>query len=66
VAGGDGTPCNVAWKYLQKNLKQHEESGRTELHKAIVIKLIQVEAFLPQWLIDSYKVGLPKMIFRSI
>lgn len=57
VAGGDGSPSSVAWKYLQKCLKQHEESGRTELHKAIVTKLILVEAFLPQWLIDSYKVG---------
>jgi nuclear pore complex protein Nup160 len=57
VSGGDGSPSSVAWKYLQKCLKLHEESGRTELHKAIVTKLILVEAFLPQWLIDSYKVG---------
>ncbi|CAB3374149.1 Hypothetical predicted protein [Cloeon dipterum] len=55
VAGGDGSVSSVAWKYLQKCLKHHEESGRTEMHKAIVIKLIKVEAFLPQWLIDSYK-----------
>lgn len=64
VAGGDGSPSSVAWKYLNKCLKLHEEKGKTELHKAIVTKLILLEAFLPQSLIDSYKVG--KFYFSPI
>lgn len=39
---------------------KHEKDDNSELHKAVARKLLQEGAFLPQWLLISYKVSVKK------
>lgn len=50
------TITNTAWKLLEYFTLKHEQSDNCELHKAVAQKLLQDGAFLPQWLLISYKV----------
>jgi len=51
------TITNTAWKLLEYFTLKHEKSDNCELHKAVAQKLLQDGAFLPQWLLISYKVS---------
>lgn len=42
---------------------KHEKDDNSELHKAVARKLLQDGAFLPQWLLISYKVSNEKVFF---
>ncbi|XP_066602662.1 nuclear pore complex protein Nup160 homolog [Prorops nasuta] len=46
---------NSTWKLLEYLTLHHEKEGQTELHKIVAKKLLQSAAFLPQWLLMSYK-----------
>jgi len=56
------TITNTAWRLLEYFTLKHEESdNNSELHKAVAQKLLQDGAFLPQWLLISYKVSRPQI-----
>ncbi|XP_034185245.1 nuclear pore complex protein Nup160 [Osmia lignaria lignaria] len=46
---------NTAWGLLQYLTLSHEKDRSSELHKAVSRKLLQEGAFIPQWLLMSYK-----------
>ncbi|CAK9826764.1 Nuclear pore complex protein Nup160 homolog [Anthophora retusa] len=46
---------NTAWRLLEYLTLKHEKDGCSELHKAVSRKLLQEGAFIPQWLLMSYK-----------
>ncbi|XP_076303351.1 nuclear pore complex protein Nup160 [Lasioglossum baleicum] len=46
---------NTAWRLLQYLTLKHEKDRCSELHKAVSRKLLQEGAFIPQWLLISYK-----------
>ncbi|CAL7942667.1 unnamed protein product [Xylocopa violacea] len=46
---------NTAWRLLEYLTLKHEKDGCSELHKAVARKLLQEGAFVPQWLLMSYK-----------
>ncbi|XP_043261086.1 nuclear pore complex protein Nup160 homolog [Colletes gigas] len=46
---------NTAWTLLEHLTLKHEKDGSSELHKAVSKKLLQEGAFIPQWLLMSYK-----------
>lgn len=50
------TITNTAWRLLEYFTLKHEKNTNSELHKAVARKLLQDGAFLPQWLLMSYKV----------
>lgn len=47
--------ADVAWLFLKKLLEEFELPGLTTLHKVVVKKIIQMAAFIPHWIIASYK-----------
>ncbi|EFN74716.1 Nuclear pore complex protein Nup160-like protein [Camponotus floridanus] len=49
------TIANTAWRLLEYFVLKHEKDDNSELHKAVARKLLQDGAFLPQWLLISYK-----------
>ncbi|XP_032683313.1 nuclear pore complex protein Nup160 homolog [Odontomachus brunneus] len=49
------TITNTAWRLLEYFTLKHEKNTNSELHKAVARKLLQDGAFLPQWLLMSYK-----------
>lgn len=51
------TITNTAWRLLEYFTLKHEKNTNSELHKAVARKLLQDGAFLPQWLLISYKVS---------
>ncbi|XP_053989255.1 nuclear pore complex protein Nup160 homolog [Hylaeus volcanicus] len=46
---------NTAWRLLEYLTLKHEKENASELHKAVARKLLQEGAFIPQWLLMSYK-----------
>lgn len=46
---------DAVWNLLRDLLMDNEKEGSSELHKSVTRKIIQLGAFLPQWLYDSYK-----------
>ncbi|XP_076180163.1 nuclear pore complex protein Nup160 [Ptiloglossa arizonensis] len=46
---------NTAWRLLEYLTLKHEKDRCSELHKAVSRKLLQEGAFIPQWLLMSYK-----------
>ncbi|KAF7387510.1 hypothetical protein HZH68_013187 [Vespula germanica] len=46
---------NTTWSLLKYLLEKHEKDKSTDLHKSISRKLLQDGAFLPEWLLMSYK-----------
>lgn len=48
---------NTAWRLLEYLTLKHEKDRYSELHKAVTRKLLQEGAFIPQWLLMSYKVN---------
>ncbi|KAF5295356.1 hypothetical protein FQR65_LT01546 [Abscondita terminalis] len=50
------SPSSVAWNLLQTYLEEYEEEHMTTLLKVVCRKIIQMRAFIPQWILSMYKV----------
>uniref|UniRef100_A0A1A9W7W3 Nuclear pore complex protein Nup160 homolog n=1 Tax=Glossina brevipalpis TaxID=37001 RepID=A0A1A9W7W3_9MUSC len=48
---------DMAWDLLQKLLEDNEDEGSTQIKKCVVNKLLSLQAFVPQWLYNSYKLN---------
>ncbi|KAK9890753.1 hypothetical protein WA026_012101 [Henosepilachna vigintioctopunctata] len=59
-------PADVAWLFLQQLLEEYEEPGLTTLHKVICRKVIQMGAFIPNWLFSSYKIRNAAELLRLL
>ncbi|OAD58553.1 hypothetical protein WN48_10964 [Eufriesea mexicana] len=46
---------NTVWRLLEYLTLKHEKDRCSALHKAVARKLLQEGAFIPQWLLMSYK-----------
>ncbi|CAD6237041.1 GSCOCG00002109001-RA-CDS [Cotesia congregata] len=55
IPGYGSNVADIAWRLLEKLTLEHEKEDSSELHKGVAKKILQHEAFLPQWLIASYK-----------
>ncbi|XP_017032815.1 nuclear pore complex protein Nup160 homolog [Drosophila kikkawai] len=49
--------ADMAWALLEKLLGDNEEKNSTLIKKSIVNRLLVLNAFVPQWLMDSYKLA---------
>lgn len=47
--------ANIAWKLLEHLTLTHEKENQSELHKGVARKLLHHGAFIPAWLLSSYK-----------
>ncbi|KAG8224210.1 hypothetical protein J437_LFUL002666, partial [Ladona fulva] len=52
---GDAPAVSLSWKLLEHFVKKYESPGQTVLHKAVAARVLSMGAFLPHWLIESYK-----------
>lgn len=57
IPGYGSNVADIAWRLLEKLTLEHEKEDSSELHKGVAKKILQHEAFLPQWLVASYKVS---------
>lgn len=48
---------DMAWALLEKLLLDNEEKNSTLIRKSVVNRLLVLNAFVPQWLMDSYKLA---------
>lgn len=48
---------DMAWSLLRKMVEDNEEESSTLLRKSVVNKLLSLQAFVPQWLQNSYKLS---------
>jgi hypothetical protein len=62
--GGAGAAVTTAWNLLQNFVSRLEKKGETKLYKAVVTKLMSLGAFLPAWLVASYKLVNPAELLR--
>lgn len=49
--------ADMAWTLLQKLVVDNEAKDSTLIRKSVVQRLLGLNAFLPQWLINSYKLS---------
>uniref|UniRef100_A0A1B0B1N7 Uncharacterized protein n=1 Tax=Glossina palpalis gambiensis TaxID=67801 RepID=A0A1B0B1N7_9MUSC len=49
--------ADMAWDLLQKLLEDNEDEGSSQIKKCVVNKLLSLQAFIPQWLYNSYKLS---------
>ncbi|KAH8335889.1 hypothetical protein KR074_001899 [Drosophila pseudoananassae] len=49
--------ADMAWTLLQKLLVNHESKESTLIKKGVVNRLLTLNSFVPQWLIDLYKLA---------
>ncbi|KAH8413093.1 hypothetical protein KR009_007873 [Drosophila setifemur] len=49
--------ADMAWTLLQKLIVDHEAKNSTSIRKSVVNKLLVLNTFVPQWLMDSYKLA---------
>ncbi|XP_046422018.1 nuclear pore complex protein Nup160 homolog [Neodiprion fabricii] len=62
----DSNVTNIAWRLLEHLTLKHERDNSSELHKAVTKNLLHHGAFLPQWLMSSYKERNAAEILRLI
>ncbi|XP_015116338.1 nuclear pore complex protein Nup160 homolog [Diachasma alloeum] len=55
IVGCGSNVADVSWRLLERLTLDHEEGESSELHKAVAKKLLHLGAFIPQWLMGSYK-----------
>ncbi|CAG2057093.1 unnamed protein product [Timema podura] len=60
------THVSISWKLLEHLLMTTEEPGLTLFHKAVTRRLCQLEAFLPHWLMSSYRQRNPAELLRVL
>ncbi|XP_017110346.1 nuclear pore complex protein Nup160 homolog [Drosophila elegans] len=49
--------ADMAWTLLQKLVEDNEAKDSTLIRKSVVQRLLVLNAFVPQWLINSYKLS---------
>lgn len=54
----NSSPATVCWDLLQMLIEQYEIPQLTHIHKVVSKKIISMGAFLPHWLLASYKVNI--------
>lgn len=47
----------MAWSLLQKLVLDNENSSASVIKKSVVKKLLHLNSFVPQWLLNEYKVS---------
>ncbi|XP_071447164.1 nuclear pore complex protein Nup160 homolog, partial [Hetaerina americana] len=52
---GDAPAVSLSWKLLEHFVNKYETPGQTILHKAVATRILSMGAFLPHWLLASYK-----------
>ena len=52
-----GSAVEAAWKLLQCLLGRLEEGRQSKLHRAVAERLFSQGAYLPSWLVNSYKMN---------
>ncbi|XP_014087607.2 nuclear pore complex protein Nup160 homolog [Bactrocera oleae] len=50
-------PADMAWSLLQKLVYDNELENSTRIRKSVVNKLLSLNAFVPQWLYNDYKLA---------
>ncbi|KAK0176406.1 hypothetical protein PV328_000545 [Microctonus aethiopoides] len=55
ITGSGTSVADVAWRLLEKLISYHESDTGSELHKGVAKKIVHGGAFIPQWLLASYK-----------
>lgn len=48
----------MAWSLLQKLVLDNENTDACTIKQTVVRKLLNLNAFIPQWLLNEYKVNL--------
>ncbi|GLV44725.1 Nucleoporin 160kD [Carabus blaptoides fortunei] len=62
----DSSPATVCWNLLQMLLEEYEEPHLTVIHKVVCRSIIGLGAFLPHWLLASYKQRNPAELLRLL
>lgn len=50
------SPATVCWNLLEMLIGEYEEPKLSVIHKIVCHKIIRLGAFIPDWLLASYKV----------
>ncbi|KAK4875779.1 hypothetical protein RN001_012201 [Aquatica leii] len=58
------SPSTVAWNLLQTYLEEYEDENMTTLHKVVCRKIVQMQAFIPYWILATYKLRNPAELLR--
>lgn len=48
---------DMAWSLLRKQVEDNEQDNSTLIRKSVVNKLLSLQAFVPQWLYNDYKLA---------
>lgn len=56
----------LAWRLLEILLNKYEIPKQSTLHKAVAARLLGLGAFLPHWLVTSYKQRNPAELLRVL
>ncbi|PNF18521.1 Nuclear pore complex protein Nup160-like protein [Cryptotermes secundus] len=63
---GEASAMLLAWRLLETLLNKYESSRQSTLHKAVAARLLGLGAFLPHWLVASYKRRNPAELLRML
>ncbi|XP_043288252.1 nuclear pore complex protein Nup160 homolog isoform X2 [Venturia canescens] len=66
ISGCSSNVANISWRLLERLTLLHEKKDSSELHKGVARKLLHRGAFLPQWLMSSYKKRNPAELLRLL
>ena len=63
---GEATAVSLAWRLLETLLNKYESHRQSTLHKAVAARILGLGAFLPNWLVRSYKQRNPAELLRVL
>jgi nuclear pore complex protein Nup160 len=63
---GEATAVLLAWRLLEALLNKYESPRQSTLHKAVATRILGLGAFLPHWLVMSYKQRNPAELLRVL
>lgn len=63
---GEASAALLAWRLLETLLSKYESPRQSTLHKAVAARLLGLGAFLPHWLVTSYKQRNPAELLRML
>jgi nuclear pore complex protein Nup160 len=66
LGSGEATAASLAWRLLETLLNKYESPRQSTLHKAVAARLLGLGAFLPNWLVTSYKQRNPAELLRVL
>ncbi|XP_053950472.1 nuclear pore complex protein Nup160 homolog [Anastrepha ludens] len=59
--------ADMAWSLLQKLIYDNELENSTSIRKSVVNKLLSLNAFIPQWLYNDYKLAnCPELLYLFV